>query len=263
MGREIQKRKNRSGITRVKQKTKRTKAGKKKIDVVGNAIIAANCLRHPNNRDKNLTLAQNYRKLGLSASLNAPTGGTEHKPAEAGGDAPLDPLHSLAGPSIPAATSEVRVERDPETGAIVRVVRGDGDDDDDDAEVEIAGVRRRKANPLDDPLEDVMRTVARTSAPSGQETTGAAAASSEVVRQLEIQAAREEEALKHRKPRHMSQREAEWVERLVRKHGQNVAAMVRDKRLNPMQQTEADIRRRIAKWRSAAGRQGEEQSTST
>ncbi|KAI5299087.1 Nucleolar protein 16, partial [Ascosphaera pollenicola] len=68
---------------------------------------------------------------------------------------------------------------------------------------------------------------------------------------LEAQAAMEEEALKHRKPRHMSQREAEWIEKLVAKHGDNVMAMVRDKRLNPMQQTEGDIKRRLRKWKAA------------
>ncbi|KAI5288000.1 Nucleolar protein 16 [Ascosphaera aggregata] len=244
MGREIQKKKNRSGITRVKQKTKRTKAGKKKIDVLGNAIIAANW-------DKNLTLAQNYRKLGLSASLNAPTGGTEHRPAEAGGEVPLDPLHNLSGPNISAAAAEVRVERDPETGAILRVIRAE------DEEIEVAGVRRKKMNPLNDPLVDVFNAASTSTgvAPATQEER--AAATSEVVLQLEAQAAMEEEALKHRKPRHMSQREVEWIEKLVAKHGDNIMAMVRDRKLNPMQQTEGDIKRRLRKYRES-----QEQSTS-
>lgn len=192
-----------------------------------------------------MTLAQNYRKLGLSASLNAPTGGTEHRTKEAGGDLPLDPLHDLSGPSIPAATTEVRVERDPETGAIIRVVRPE------DEEIEVAGIKRKAMNPLNDPLVDVFNSASTSTGVAPATDEEKAAAKSEVVMQLEAQAAMEEEALKHRKPRHMSQREAEWIESLVAKHGDNVMAMVRDKKLNPMQQTEGDIRRRLRKWQQA------------
>ncbi|KAI5304159.1 Nucleolar protein 16, partial [Ascosphaera pollenicola] len=163
MGREIQKKKNRSGISRVKQHTKRTKAGRKKIEVLGNEIIAANW-------DKSLTLVQNYRKLGLSASLNAPTGGIEQRPKEAGGKVPLDPLHDLSGPSIPAATGEVRVERDPETGKILRVIKPE------DEEIEVAGVKRKAMNPLNDPLVDVFNAASTTTgaAPSTEEEKAAA-----------------------------------------------------------------------------------------
>jgi nucleolar protein 16 len=38
---------------------------------------------------------------------------------------------------------------------------------------------------------------------------------------------------------------------LVAKHGDNLRAMARDKKLNPMQQTEADLGRRIKKWRAS------------
>ena len=50
-------------------------------------------------------------------------------------------------------------------------------------------------------------------------------------------------------PRKQSQREQEWVERLVEKHGENYGAMFRDAVLNPMQQSEGDIRRRVVLWR--------------
>lgn len=52
-------------------------------------------------------------------------------------------------------------------------------------------------------------------------------------------------------PRGQSQREQEWVERLVNKYGEDYAKMARDRKLNPMQQTAADIKKRVAKWQKA------------
>lgn len=71
----------------------------------------------------------------------------------------------------------------------------------------------------------------------------------EIVQQLEDMAARAPE----KKPRKQSEREREWIERLVEKYGEDYKRMARDMRLNPMQQTEADIRKRIEKWRSFGG----------
>ncbi|PHH84752.1 hypothetical protein CDD83_1439 [Cordyceps sp. RAO-2017] len=55
-----------------------------------------------------------------------------------------------------------------------------------------------------------------------------------------------------RRPRHQSAAETEWLRRLVARHGCDTAAMARDRRLNPMQQTAADIARRIAKMQQQA-----------
>lgn len=52
-------------------------------------------------------------------------------------------------------------------------------------------------------------------------------------------------------PRGQSQREQEWVERLVNKYGDDYAKMARDLKLNPMQQTAADIRKRVVKWQKS------------
>lgn len=60
-----------------------------------------------------------------------------------------------------------------------------------------------------------------------------------------MRALKEEEAVKKRRPRQQSKREEEWVEKLIARHGDNILAMVRDKKLNPMQQSEGDIRRRV------------------
>jgi len=72
----------------------------------------------------------------------------------------------------------------------------------------------------------------------------------DIIAQLEAQAAYEEEMLSRKRPRHQSTREEEWISSLVAKHGDNIKAMVRDKMLNPMQQTEGDIGRRVRKWKA-------------
>ena len=72
----------------------------------------------------------------------------------------------------------------------------------------------------------------------------------DVVTELEKQAAAQEELLKNRKPRHQSKREEEWLERLIQKYGDDTAQMAKDRKLNPMQQTEADIARRLKKMRA-------------
>jgi nucleolar protein 16 len=72
-------------------------------------------------------------------------------------------------------------------------------------------------------------------------------ATNPVIRELE------EAALNGAKkaPRGQSQREQEWVERLVSKYGEDYAKMARDRKLNPMQQTAADIRKRVVKWQKS------------
>lgn len=188
-----------------------------------------------------MTLTQNYRRLGLSSRLNAPTGGIEKRTGGNPIETPSDPLH-INGSAKATATNisltEARVERDPETGRILRIINDD--------EVEIAGRKVRKSNPLNDPLNDLSDL-------EDEIQVRHQGSDNAIVRQLELQAAQEEEAVKKRKPRSQSTREQEWVERLINKHGDNIQAMVRDRKLNPMQQTEGDIRRRIRKWKTSHG----------
>lgn len=56
-------------------------------------------------------------------------------------------------------------------------------------------------------------------------------------------------------PRSQSQREEEWLERLVQQYGEDYGRMSRDMKLNPMQQTAADIRSRIKKWSASKGKE--------
>jgi nucleolar protein 16 len=173
-------------------------------------------------------MSQNYKRLGLSSRLNAPTGGTEKK-ANGATDNVTSKRDSLAIAGVAPAnltTQEVQVEKDRETGRIIRVIRP-GDQEEND-------------NPLNDPLNDIMdfETKDSTSKPSN-----------DVIAQLEAQAAKEEELLAKKRPRQQSQREEEWISKLIEKHGDDIKSMVRDRKLNPMQQTEGDIARRLKKWK--------------
>ena len=120
---------------------------------------------------------------------------------------------------------EVRVQKDPETGRIVRVLRPDSE-------------QQPVYNPLNDPLNELdVEPVSHTRA------------STNIIAELEREADEEGERLAKKRPRQQSQREEEWIESLVEKHGDNIRGMVRDRKLNPMQQTEGDIGRRIKKWK--------------
>ncbi|EEP75399.1 conserved hypothetical protein [Uncinocarpus reesii 1704] len=237
MGRVLQRKKNRSSTPKIKIKSKKAKNGKKKINVLGNAIIAKNW-------DKKLTLTQNYHRLGLATRLNAPAGGVEKdveplQPTIDAGES-YNPLAIKGKRDVQVQPGEARVERDPKTGKILRIIRIEEEGEHEET-VEIAGRKRRKMNPLEDPLNEL--SDAEDYSPRHTD------APTEVVSALEKQAAIEEEKVKKRKPRHQSKREEEWLERLVEKYGDNIPAMVRDRKLNPMQQTEGDIKRRLIKWK--------------
>ncbi|KAL4903904.1 nucleolar protein 16 [Aspergillus multicolor] len=230
MGNIRQTKKNRSSAPKQTMKRKGVlKSGKKKINVLGNAIIAENW-------DRNATLTQNYRRLGLLHRLNAPTGGSEKRKTEKGLEEVSSSLHIKGSVDAmkDAAISEMKVERDPETGKIIRVIRKEDD------QVEVAGRKVRSSNPLNDPLNDLSDDNSEAK-PQGKK------AANSIVQQLEIQA----DNVAPKKPRHQSTREGEWIERLVARHGDNFAAMARDMKLNPMQQTAGDLRRRINKWKAS------------
>lgn len=177
-------------------------------------------------RRRSQTLQQNYRRLGLASRLNTRAGGVEKfAQAERSDIIPLasyDPL-ALQGTAakilIPA---EAQVERDPTTGAIIRVLLPEN----------------HRPNPLNDPLNAILDSYSPPALVPGG-----------IVAELEEQATFEIKV----RPRQQSKREEEWIERLVERYGDNYGAMMRDMKLNPYQQTEGDIRRRIKKWKSKGG----------
>lgn len=181
---------NRSSIPKA---TRRTKTNHKKVRITSNPIISKHW-------DPSLTLAQNYKNLGLQFRLGAPTGGLEKASgAEESkgtlGHAPRTRVKS--GKIIHGEDGSVRVEYS----------------DEDSEEEEWRG------------FED-----------------------SGVVKELKELAASEVKV-----PRVQSDRESDWVRRLVEKHGDNYEAMFWDKRLNVHQQSVGDIKRRVYKWRKANG----------
>ncbi|EUC33091.1 hypothetical protein COCCADRAFT_97000 [Bipolaris zeicola 26-R-13] len=233
MGRELQKKKNKSSIPKKRQK------GPSKKKILQNPIIA----KHWNQKE---TLSQNYRRLGLTARLNHATGGTEKTIALLGlNDEKSSRADTAAGSTANALnivskakkpenipTEEIEVERDPETGAILRVV----------------GTLENKNNPLNDPLVEIedgeeMQWNGFAMVPEHK----ADEPENPVIKQLE------EAAMNgaRKAPRGQSQREQEWVERLVNKYGDDYAKMARDLKLNPMQQTAADIKKRVVKWQKS------------
>lgn len=132
-----------------------------------------------------------------------------------------------------AETAEVEVERDPETGNILRILNDPS---------------QARDNPLNDPLNELDDE-------EGEEWNGFAMVSGQgesdnpVIRQLE-EAARNGV---RKAPRTQSKREEEWIERLVEKYGDDYSRMVWDRKLNPMQQSEGDLKRRVKKWKKTHG----------
>ncbi|TDZ12911.1 Nucleolar protein 16 [Colletotrichum spinosum] len=220
MGRDLQKKKRRSGRQKIRQPNK----PKRQLNPMGNDIIAKNW-------NKKETLTQNYRRLGLTARLRNPTGGVEKTLSQVATSALTrrDPF-SIA-PVEAAVIDEARVERD-ENGKIVRIHYS----------------KTKRANPLRDPLNEIESDddEEENDEDDGKEEEWGGIddeSRPQVIRMLEKEAA----VPVVKKPRHMSQQEREWLERLVGRYGDDTAAMARDRKLNPMQQTAADIGRRIEK----------------
>ncbi|KAF3308799.1 Nucleolar protein 16 [Orbilia oligospora] len=202
MGRELQKKKNRSSINKV---TRRKQNIRKRPNITGSKLVA-------DSWDKNQTLAQNYARLGLTHRLKTATGGKELQPSKV-----KDPKPAK---SNALGHQEARITRG-EDGSILKVeysknllydtLGGDDDDDDDERET-----------------------------PSGLETE------TDLVRALKHRA-----TLEVKTERLQSDRETDWVQRLVAKHGDDYQAMFWDKELNIRQQSIGDIKRRIKKWQAS------------
>ena len=174
-------------------------------------------------RDQSLTLSQNYRRLGLSSKLNAYTGGTEAKTKSTVLESRLKDTLSIPISLKPSefGTSEVKVTRDPKTGAIVSVQHE----------------KSERENPLSDPLNELSDL--------GNDEMVVESSGRGVISELEEQARHS----RPKRPRMQSQREREWIERLVGRWGDDWGGMVRDRKLNPQQQSEGDLKRRVEIWK--------------
>lgn len=224
-----QKKKARSSISKVRRKPKSKK------QLLGNSIIASNW-------DKSETLAQNYKRLGLTRRLNKNTGGTEKKVSDVGTEDIGDELEiGGVGKTKQLDVGEVKVQRDPVTGRILHVL--------DKTSV--------KPNPLNDPLNELDSESSTSDAePSfdqhGHSKAGAIRTEPQtaVVAELERQAARPEKKYKRRMP----EGERAFVAELVAKYGDDFEAMGRDMEINYMQRSAGDLKRRVKRWKEQGGR---------
>jgi nucleolar protein 16 len=280
MGRSVrQKRKARSSRPVVKQSNNR----RRPVNPTGNAIIAENW-------DKDQTLSQNYRRLGLMNRLKVPTGGIERlgtdavkerAAAKSNTDARIehyiDPFNKTANEilgdkrqapatsSVAAAKSnvrEVRVERDA-SGRIVRILGdaapvhnllndllNDLEDEEEAEEAEAATKTYEEWGGIED---------APKKGKKGKGKKETSAASTPVVAALEQLASR---PVGPKHIRHQSHAERAWLQTLVDHYGETdpsdstLAAMAFDRRRNPFQRTANDIRRRLATFRAEGGAAG-------
>ncbi|ANB13554.1 Nop16p [Sugiyamaella lignohabitans] len=182
--------------SKLNKNTRRVKDKHAKINIQSNAIIAEHW-------DSKLTLAQNYKKLGLTARLGRRAGGEEKE------------IRNTDSLNANESDDESEHELEEGEGRIVRHEDG--------------SVTVEYGKPKDDEEEA-----------EHEETT------TEVVQKLEALA-----ASGITKPRVQSEREQDWISRLVEKHGDNYEAMFWDKKLNIYQQSIGDLKRRIFKWKKS------------
>lgn len=199
-------------------------------------------------------MSQNYRRLGLVSRLRAPTGGVEGR-LDKSSIAALQAAHSAAdaASSSPfaidttekAIISEAKVERDA-SGKIIRVIRGAVENPLNDPLRHLDDAEGEEADVITE-LDDGSYKKNKKGKEEHEEWGGimdvADEGMTDVVREL-VEQARNPAP---KKARHLSEREAEWLGKLVAKHGEDTRAMARDAKLNPMQQTAADIARRLKK----------------
>ena len=235
MGRMLQKKKSRSSVPRATQKPK-----SKHLPVKASPLVAAKW-------DKHLTLSQNYRRLGLISKLNSRTGGTEIKAVD--GNHRKEDKQSKHD-SLAVAASRLATSTGLTTARVIR--------DQEGRILKLVDKEEGWTNPLNDALAAMEEHIeAEGVLDSSNGTNHDRFNHDRVVPELEAAALTElTKITKTKKPRKQSQREQEWIEQLVDKYGQDIRSMSRDQKLNPNQQTEADIRKRVDVWQKSRGQIG-------
>lgn len=157
-------------------------------------------------------MENSYQRLGLRSKLGNVTGGTEK---------------TLSG------VTAAREQAEKEAASAVQKLKPGEARIKRDADGKVIGVEYGKT--AEEALND-----------SDDEEDSGPAPAPGIVKLLEEQA-----KLGYKRERTQSEREEEWIENLVAKHGDNYEKMFWDKRLNPFQQSVGDIKRRVIKWKKA------------
>ncbi|KAG8772741.1 Nucleolar protein 16 [Serendipita sp. 411] len=176
--------------------------------------------------DSQLTVKQNYARLGLLSTLNPRAkGGSEFKVPSTSTVQDVQEAQNVAEGRAQLSVGRGRIIRD-ENGNIVDIEMEETEEteagrDDEDEEV------------LEIPPE-AEKWVAQTHAQKSEK--------SDLIRELETLSQRVS-----RVPRTASGGERAWLKQVVATYGDDLEAVARDRKLNPWQRTAGEIRRSIAK----------------
>ncbi|KAI7861625.1 ribosome biogenesis protein Nop16 [Spinellus fusiger] len=184
----------------------------KRVVIKGNQIIKANW-------NKTETISQNYKRLGLLTSINGSSGGREMR---------YPPTKPTTSTKEGEEENELKELEEADVERLKKTLKpGEGliqRDDDGNVIRVIVGEKKTHNEILEEEVEAVE-------------------AKTDVVRALEQQAANE-----FIKPRHQTEYEMDWVEKLIDKHGEDYEAMFWDKKLNVYQQTANQLRKKCQKY---------------
>ncbi|KAL1947723.1 hypothetical protein VTO73DRAFT_13447 [Trametes versicolor] len=201
--------------------------------------------------DPRKTVRQNYEALGLVSTLTpTASGGTEkplishpdHDDEELAESQPEASTSAAASTSQPSGASGLpkgygKIIRDAD-GNIVDIVLGD----DDDEATEEAEAMEEELEGIPDPSADD-QLAGWVGLGSDPRKRAPESAGTRVVQELEQLS----ETRGGPVARHTSSGEQTTLQRLVSKHGQDVEAMARDRRLNEDQRTAGELKRAIRK----------------
>ncbi|SCU91398.1 LAMI_0E05754g1_1 [Lachancea mirantina] len=223
-------RKRKMAKSSVRKATRKHRDRVRKVNIHANPIIAENW-------DYSLTLAQNYKKLGLAAKLQTSAGGDEADMSKVVKKEPL----------VKSYFSDSDDDDDDKLGDSRELSNEETDENAFDANYIPEGEARIKRDENGNVIEVVHGKMKGTrpeeAGDHGKKDTGE---KTEVVKLLENYASQP----RVRQERKLSSREDEWLLRLYKKHGDNYKKMFFDQKLNVYQQTEGDIRKRILKWKA-------------
>lgn len=166
------------------------------------------------NWDKSLTLQQNYKRLGLRAKLGTRAGGEEREVLT------FTQIKAKRDGKVRITPADVEQTEDPE-----KIPEGE------------ARIIRNDANEVVKVIYGTMQVV---------ESEAEDDDSPDIISQLEAEAEKNSQIKKEALP---SVREGDWLKDLHEKYGDDYDKMKWDKKLNPMQQSAGDLKKRIAKWK--------------